>query len=223
MPRFTISRHTDARDGDHYDLLLERGDVLRTWRILHTSFGTAQPARQIPDHRLLYLDFEGPIPGERGSLQIFDTGVYEVDVWNDALIQVALAGQRVRTRLRFTPGPRHPEAPDPAWIVVDPCGELRKAAASLLRESALDAPPSPELAEMRDALAAEDRKVMRFVDLYVHGSPVDGRTLSLDEALLRRVESEAARWKHPWLAAARVHASRLADLVKELRRARLAV
>ena len=41
MPRFTISQHTGSKDGDHYDLMLEHGDSLKTWRLANTEIGRA--------------------------------------------------------------------------------------------------------------------------------------------------------------------------------------
>ena len=59
MPRFTVSRHTGSKEGDHFDLLLEHGETLKTWRLENTSFQFPQAARQIKDHRKTYLDYEG--------------------------------------------------------------------------------------------------------------------------------------------------------------------
>ncbi|HYF01053.1 MAG TPA: hypothetical protein VEJ18_19170, partial [Planctomycetota bacterium] len=67
MPRFTISHHTGSKEEDHYDLFLEQGDVLKTWRLQNTVFQAAQTAVAIKDHRPAYLDHEGEVSGKRGS------------------------------------------------------------------------------------------------------------------------------------------------------------
>lgn len=220
MPRFTISRHTDSAEGDHYDLMLEHGDALRTWRVLNTAFGTPQPAKQVQEHRKLYLDYEGEISGGRGRVKIFDTGSFGVDEWQEDRIQVALVGRLIRTRLLFTPASKHPEDPDPRWIVVDPSSELRKGAAALLREAVLDEAPSPELEGLRSSLAKEEQKVMSFVDRYTHGGSLDWSHVELDPEIRRRLDSEGARWKHPWIAAAQSYARRLSDLAEQVRKSR---
>jgi hypothetical protein len=61
----------------HWDLMLEADQVLRTWRLA----ALPQPAQIVKaaasfDHRLLYLDYEGPISGGRGSVRRWDSGVF---------------------------------------------------------------------------------------------------------------------------------------------------
>ncbi|CAN5184060.1 hypothetical protein BH11PLA2_BH11PLA2_29470 [soil metagenome] len=71
MPRFAVLLHDWP--SPHYDLLLEADGVLKTWRL-------AEPPRDgvrvepISDHRLLYLDYEGAVSGNRGSVTRFDGG-----------------------------------------------------------------------------------------------------------------------------------------------------
>ena len=36
-------------------------------------------AEVLPDHRLAYLDYEGPISGDRGSVTRWDRGTYDVE------------------------------------------------------------------------------------------------------------------------------------------------
>lgn len=53
----------------HWDLLLQQGDVLKTWRLLQpVTPGTWIAAEQLSDHRLHYLTYEGPVSGNRGSV-----------------------------------------------------------------------------------------------------------------------------------------------------------
>jgi hypothetical protein len=212
MPRFTISRHTGSREGDHYDLMLELGDGLRTWRLANTAFQTAQVARQIPDHKPLYLDYEGEISGDRGQVKIWDTGTYTADAWKEDRIQVALVGRSTRTRILLTLGPRHPEDSEARWSVVDAAQEIRKAASALLREAVLEDAPTPELGDLRASLAREERKIMSLVDQYTRGGAVDWGHVGIDPDLRKRLEKEKARWQHPWLAAAKSYADKLANL-----------
>src|SRR5438874_2539346 len=65
MPRFVILEHDWPTR--HWDFLLEAGDVLRAWRLLdEPAPGKAVLAEPNFDHRLLYLDFEGALSGNRG-------------------------------------------------------------------------------------------------------------------------------------------------------------
>ncbi len=76
MPRFTILEHDWPTR--HWDLLLEAGSVLRAWRLLEKpEMDRVVPAEANFDHRLLYLDFEGPLSGNRGSATRWDFGTFE--------------------------------------------------------------------------------------------------------------------------------------------------
>jgi hypothetical protein len=220
MPRFTISHHTGSKDGDHYDLMLEHGDGLRTWRLLNTAFQSFQIARQIKDHRKSYLDFEGEVSGERGRVKIWDTGSYSIDDWKDDRIQVALLGRSLKTRLLLTLGPKHPEDADPRWNIGDATQEIRKAAAALLRGASLDDAPNEDLVDLREALAHEEHKILSMVDQYTRGGTIDWSHTDLDPDVRKRIDRERVRWQHPWLAAAKGYADKLGELTEILRQSR---
>ena len=78
MQRFVILYHQKFfSEESHWDVMLEVGDVLRTWSLVpltKTSFSV--PAKRLPDHRLAYLDYEGEISGGRGTVKRVDTGTY---------------------------------------------------------------------------------------------------------------------------------------------------
>jgi hypothetical protein len=220
MPRFTISHHTGSKDGDHYDLMLEYGDGLRTWRLVNTAFQAFQIARQIKDHRKTYLDFEGEVSGERGRVKIWDTGTYTIDDWKDDRIQVALVGRSLKTRLVMTLGPKHPEDADPRWNIGDATQEIRKAAAALLRGASLDEAPNADLVDLRQALANEEHKILSLVDQYTRGGAIDWSHTDLDPDVRKRIDKERVRWQHPWLAAAKGYADKLGELTEILRQSR---
>lgn len=51
--------------------MLEHGDVLLTWQLLHEPRGPGSLpilARRIGDHRKAYLDYEGPLNAGRGHV-----------------------------------------------------------------------------------------------------------------------------------------------------------
>jgi hypothetical protein len=212
MPRFTISRHTGAKEGDHFDLMLEHGDALKTWRIATPAFQAKQPAHPIKDHRKSYLDFEGEVSGKRGKVEIWDSGTYSPEVWSDARILVALTGKQFKGRILL----EGPKDPNQDWSLIDASCGLRKAAAGFLRADPLDAAPTPELDQLRDALAAEERRVMAQIDLFVKGGPVHWTQSALNPELQKRIEAERLRWRHPWLEAAKSYVGRLGELAEQL-------
>ncbi len=75
MPRFVILAHDWPEP--HFDLLLEAGPVLRAWRLGGVPGAVPIPAEPNADHRLLYLDYEGPVSGERGTVTRWDAGTFE--------------------------------------------------------------------------------------------------------------------------------------------------
>jgi hypothetical protein len=75
MPRFVVLEHD--RPVLHWDLMLEAGDVLQTWRLAKPpALGCAIEATALPDHRRIYLDYEGPISGDRGMVRRWDAGLF---------------------------------------------------------------------------------------------------------------------------------------------------
>lgn len=95
MPRFVILRH-DWR-GVHWDVMLEREGALRTWSVAAPiAAGPSQPARLLPVHRLAYLDYEGPVSGNRGTVRRVAEGHYTAREWSDGRVVVLLDGPRLR-------------------------------------------------------------------------------------------------------------------------------
>lgn len=70
--RFVVHHHTWPHP--HWDWMLEKGGQLITFRsapdTLHKLLaGTTIPLTALPTHRLLYLDYEGPVSNNRGVVQ----------------------------------------------------------------------------------------------------------------------------------------------------------
>src|SRR6476619_1195636 len=89
MPRFVILEHDWPTR--HWDFLLEAGPELKAWRLLaEPRYETDIPAEPNADHRLLYLDYEGPVSGGRGTVTRWDAGTFE---WHSTeFLRVRLAG-----------------------------------------------------------------------------------------------------------------------------------
>ena len=61
----------------HWDFMLEKEASLRTWRLAQAPCpGRAIDATELDDHRLAYLDYEGPVSGNRGSVRRWDRGEF---------------------------------------------------------------------------------------------------------------------------------------------------
>jgi hypothetical protein len=91
MDRFVVLEHDWG--GLHWDLMLERGEALRTWAIDAPIVpGVELPARALADHRRLYLDYEGPISGARGTVRRVEQGRYEALHWAPDRVVVRLSG-----------------------------------------------------------------------------------------------------------------------------------
>jgi hypothetical protein len=74
--RFVIQEHTTA-EGIHWDLMLEQGDVLTTFRLEEMPSairGHRIRAERIFDHPLRFLTYEGPVQQGTGHVRIVDRG-----------------------------------------------------------------------------------------------------------------------------------------------------
>jgi hypothetical protein len=97
-PRLFVLLHHVLADGGHWDLCLDQGDTLATWQLAanpaglpESASGDGIPARRIQDHRRAYLDYEGPVSGNRGHVTRIDRGTFE-----------RLAEGSAGPRIRFT-------------------------------------------------------------------------------------------------------------------------
>lgn len=100
MPRYVILEHDwPVR---HWDLLLEDGDVLKAWRLVaEPASGATVAAETNFDHRLIYLDYEGPVTGGRGTVMRWDRGTFEwVERRSDRVV-VNLTGDRLSGRVEM--------------------------------------------------------------------------------------------------------------------------
>src|SRR5262245_64668801 len=94
MRRYVILTHDHPYL--HWDLMLEVDGALRTWRLSappEPEFDVA--AEPLGDHRLAYLDYEGPVSGDRGYVTRWDAGIVEW-LYDDAnAMRVRLSGEKL--------------------------------------------------------------------------------------------------------------------------------
>ena len=95
MPRYVVLQHESPR-GLHWDFMIELGTTLATWALPEPPDAThAMFAEALPDHRLAFWDYEGPISGGRGSVTRWDRGTHVLRRRTDTELLVTLAGNRL--------------------------------------------------------------------------------------------------------------------------------
>ncbi|MBU7016853.1 MAG: 3'-phosphoesterase [Theionarchaea archaeon] len=86
----------------HYDLRLEKDNVLKSWAVPKEpplTLGIRRLAVQTEDHPLEYASFEGKIPdGEygAGTVEIWDKGSYTIEKWEEKEIIVDIHGEKLQ-------------------------------------------------------------------------------------------------------------------------------
>ncbi len=127
--RFVLLRHecpAGFEKPSHWDFMLETEGVLATWelRVLPAdwskalnlesgSSASAVPAIRLADHRLAYLEYEGPLSGNRGSVNRMDCGTCELLENTLAQLVVELAGSILKGRFKLS-------QEDGSWLVGRP-------------------------------------------------------------------------------------------------------
>lgn len=105
----------------HWDFMLEHEAALLTWQLnvlppswasclnLQTTAASEWvDAIRLPDHRLAYLEYEGPLSGDRGSVVRLDGGAFTWVEHAENLICVQLQGTHLSCQIRMSRG-------DEAW------------------------------------------------------------------------------------------------------------
>jgi hypothetical protein len=108
VPRFVILTHDWP--ALHWDFLVEVGDALRAWRLLSEPAAEVDiPAEPNSLHRLLYLDYEGPVSGDRGSVSRWDAGTCSWIADEPNRVGLELRGSKLIGRATLT-------AEDDRWV-----------------------------------------------------------------------------------------------------------
>jgi hypothetical protein len=95
MPRFVILEHDHPFL--HWDFMLESGGALLTWRLLaRPEPGLTIRAEALGAHRKAYLDYEGPVSGQRGTVKRWDAGTFVWETEGADHLAVRLEGERLR-------------------------------------------------------------------------------------------------------------------------------
>ena len=115
MLRFVVLEHDHPVP--HWDFMLEANGSLRTWRLASQPCpGCAIAATPLAEHRLAYLDYEGPVRGGRGSVVRWDRGSCEIEHEDDARLELRWRGAKAHGIVRMT---RRGDGWEWKWIADD--------------------------------------------------------------------------------------------------------
>jgi hypothetical protein len=101
--RFVVQHHVVEPEA-HWDLMWQDGPALATWRSpcpLDRVGATPVAFVRIADHRLAYLDYEGPVSGDRGHVRPHEKGTFRWQRRADDEWIVAVEGARTRGTFRL--------------------------------------------------------------------------------------------------------------------------
>jgi hypothetical protein len=77
--RYVVLHHTGVAE-PHFDFMLATDDAgpLMTWRLPRWPMEVGDVALPLPAHRRAYLDYEGPVSGNRGEVRRVAAGQAEL-------------------------------------------------------------------------------------------------------------------------------------------------
>jgi len=93
--RFVIQKHKRGEDV-HWDLMLEVGEVLQTYRLELPPaklLEQTSSAVKIFDHPLKFLSYEGSVNSGKGSVEIAESGTYRMLNENEHHLELQLDGK----------------------------------------------------------------------------------------------------------------------------------
>jgi bifunctional non-homologous end joining protein LigD len=102
--RFVVQRHERESQPVHWDLMLETGEVLETFRIDRPieEWGKEPiKAEKIFDHPLKFLTYEGSVNKGKGKVTIADRGGYKILSKEENGMRVILDGGILKSKFEF--------------------------------------------------------------------------------------------------------------------------
>lgn len=105
MRRFVVLHHElppHAQRPSHFDLMIEADGALWTWSMPQwPEPGVPLNVEPLPDHRLTYLEYEGPVSGDRGHVTRRESGTCELLCRDEARTVVRVNGTKLRGTLEI--------------------------------------------------------------------------------------------------------------------------
>ncbi|MCE5341840.1 MAG: hypothetical protein LLF92_12065 [Planctomycetaceae bacterium] len=98
---FVIHKHTRG-DDIHWDLMIEYGDVLKTWRLDNPPEKLASEktkATPIQDHDKKFLTYQGSVNNGTGTAEIVDEGTCTIKSDDGKILQVSFTGKILRKQI----------------------------------------------------------------------------------------------------------------------------
>ena len=102
--KFVIQKHSKAGQV-HWDLMLEAGQVLETYRLAlppEQLLKQITTAVRISDHSLKFLTYEGTVNKGAGTVEIAETGTYQVLSQNARCRQLQLDGKILKGKFTLS-------------------------------------------------------------------------------------------------------------------------
>lgn len=96
--RYVVLHHTGVAE-PHYDFMLAIDDAgpLLTWRLSRWPPGEDDRATPIASHRRVYLEYEGPVSGQRGVVKRVAAGQAELFARTAGSVTIQLDGATTLT------------------------------------------------------------------------------------------------------------------------------
>jgi bifunctional non-homologous end joining protein LigD len=102
--RFVVQKHQKESEPTHWDLMLERGGILETYRLgvpPEKWEKEAIEAVKIFDHPLKFLSYEGSVNEGKGRVEIADCGTYRLIKKDENQKQLSFMGKLLKGEYRL--------------------------------------------------------------------------------------------------------------------------
>ena len=101
--RFVIHKHTQEGQ-THWDLMIEQGDCLKTWRLENPPEKLAtEKTRATPifDHDKKFLTYQGPVNNGKGTVEIVDEGNCTIESVTENDMKLNFKGNKLSGSFRL--------------------------------------------------------------------------------------------------------------------------
>jgi hypothetical protein len=102
--KFVVQKHWKESEPTHWDLMLESGYFLETYRLAESPEEwekKAIEAVKIFDHPLKFLSYEGRVNRGKGRVKIADFGTYRLIEKNETQQQISFSGNLFKGEYRL--------------------------------------------------------------------------------------------------------------------------